>query len=139
MGAGTLGVAMLATGASAVAQATDSQQDPNIQVKLADRSLRLGQPIEATGTLRGAAAGTPVSLQFRPRSSGDWTTIANAATADGGAFKLTGTPSGSGSVRVAPGAGARTASAGPASTGGTSAVQSVDVHAKVLSSTVRAN
>jgi hypothetical protein len=139
LGAGTLGVAMLATGASAVAQATSSQQDPDIQFKLADRSLGFGQPIEGNGTLRGAAAGTPVSLQFHPRAGGDWTTIANATTAEGGAFHLTGTPSGSGSVRVAPGAGARAASAAPATTGGTSAVQSVDVHAKVLSSTTRTN
>src|SRR4051812_27263378 len=137
--ASTLGVAMLATGASAVAQATDSQQDSSIQLRVADRELAFGQPVVATGTLRGAASGTPVTLQFRPRTGGAWSAVASTTTGDGGAFRLTGALARSGTVRVAPGAAARSATAGSAQaeTGGASPEQRVDVHAKVLSSTLR--
>ena len=133
VGAGTLGVAILATGASAVAQATDSNQDA-IQVKLADRQLALGQQVVATGTVAGAQAGAPVALEFRPRSGGAWRGIATATTTDGGAFRLAGALDRSGIVRVTRGAAARAAST---TTGGASPEQRVDVHAKLLSSIAR--
>ena len=135
LGAGTLGVAILATGASAVAQATDSHQDTGIQVKLADRQLALGQQVVATGTVAGAPAGSPVALEFRPRSGGGWRGVASATTAEGGAFRLAGKVDRSGLVRVIRGAGsARAATASTAATGGASPEQRVDVHAKLASS-----
>src|SRR3954467_6551867 len=90
---------MLATGASAVAQATDANQDA-IQVKLADRQLALGQQVVATGTVAGAPAGSPVPLEFRPRSGGGWRGVATATTAEGGTFRLAGALDRSGIVRV---------------------------------------
>jgi hypothetical protein len=134
VGAGTLGVAILATGASAVAQATDSQQGN--QLALADRSLRLGQEVVATGTLAGAGAGAPVALEFRPRAGGGWRPVANGTTTDGGAFRLAAKVDRSGLVRIAPAGAARAAST---STSTGSPEQRVDVHAKVTSTTVRAD
>src|SRR4051812_12546431 len=90
LGAGTLGVAILATGASAVAQATDTDQDATIDVRPAARQLRLGQQVVAPGTVRGADAGAPVPLEFRPRAGGAWSAVANATTTAGGTFRLAG-------------------------------------------------
>jgi rare lipoprotein A len=135
LGAGTLGVAILATGASAVAQATDTtNRDATIELKLADRQLRLGQQVVASGTVRDAAAGTPVTLEFRPRSGGPWSAVGSATTTAGGSFRLAGAVDRSGRVRVVPGGGARAVAASTSATGGASPEQRVDVHAKVLSS-----
>ena len=120
---GALGVATLAAGASAVAQAQDNQDA--INAKLTDRSVRHGQKATMAGRLADGRPGVPVALQFRTAGAeATWRTLSTGTTRKGGRFRVAARPPRSGELRVIA-AGESNAGAPPtaraAGTGGASA------------------
>ena len=139
-----LGVATLAAGASAVAQAQDNQDV--IQAKLADTSVAHGQRATLTGRVPEAGAGVPVALQFRATGAeATWRTLSTGTTREGGRFRVSGRPPRSGEVRVvAAGTGnagaSPTARAASTGSGGTSSnARAVAVSASFKTRRVRAD
>jgi hypothetical protein len=137
---GVLGFATLVAGASAAAQAQDTQDA--IDVKLADRALRHGQVATMSGRLADGRAGVAVALQFRAGGTPDWRTVGSATTGDGGRFRVKGRPTRSGELRVAAGD-ATSPTARAAYNGGTPSETSeprpVAVHARIVTRRVRAD
>ena len=132
---GVLGIATLAAGATAVAQAQDNRTP--IEAKLVDRSVRHGQAATMSGRVADGRAGVPVALQLRAAGDATWRTLSTGTTREGGRFRLSGRPARSGELRVTSGGGAGAPPTARAAGGGGTPAASSDSRSVAVQASIR--
>ena len=95
--AGSLGFAFTCAAAMPAVAQTDSQ---GMNIRISDRSLKLGQPARVSGRVDSAYAGRDAVLEFRAPGSDAWTALGSAAIGGDGRFGIRRAVPQTGSVRV---------------------------------------